>query len=192
MRLKEFEIVDRILVSKELSVAVRLFQKIRHKFDDEHAAAAEAARIAGVRPRILQDYLLNNELMESIIMEKYLAFELDKKSRRQLAKVFAPKYPEFVGHHITYKFGVSNDAKIPSVPKSVQVIGYVDDGEGIEALVVSINGSKDRPDGNTYHITWSLDREKGKKPMHSNNLIATQGFKNVKPIKIAVKPKLLG
>lgn len=192
MRLKEFELIDNILAVKELPAAVQLFQKIRHEFDDDHQAAAEAARMASVRPRILQDYLLKNGLMESIIMEKYIAFELSKKSRRQLAKVFPPKYPEFVGHHITYKFGVSKDVKIPSLPKVIKVIGYVDDGEGIEALIVSINGSKDRPDGNTYHITWSLDRDKGKKPVDSNKLIASQGFSNVKPIDIKAKAKLLG
>ena len=129
---------------------------------------------------------------EIILTEKYIAFELDKKSRRQLAKTFEPKYPEFIGHHITYKFGVPKDVKIPMTPKSIEVVGYADDGEGIEALIIAINGSTDRPDGSTYHVTWSLDREKGKKPVHSNKLIATQGFKNVSPIKIAVKPKLLG
>ena len=191
--IKEYKFVDRMLSGKHLPAAVLFYKRIRGQFDNAHDAMEVAALELNVRPRVLQNELIKNGLFESERLdEMYIAFELDKKSRRQLAKVFEPKYPEFIGHHITYKFDVPKDAKIPSAPKSVEVIGYADDGEGIEALVVALNGKKDRPDGNTYHITWSLDRDKGKKPAHSNNLIATQGFKNVAPIQIVVKPKLMG
>ena len=36
------------------------------------------------------------------------------------------------------------------------MIGRADDGESLECLVVEIDGTTDRPDGSTYHITWSL------------------------------------
>lgn len=192
-KLLEYGFMDRLRAGKKLHTASILFQKLLLKFDDPHEAANEAAKLAGVSPRLLQDYLKDANLLESVMLnEKYIAFELDKKSRRQLAKVFEPKYPDFIGHHVTYKFGVDKDAKLPFPPKKMEVIGYVDDGEGLEALVVAINGSSERSDGNTYHITWSLDREKGKKPVHSNDLIAMKGYKKVTPVEIKAKPKLLG
>lgn len=122
-----------------------------------------------------------------ILNESYIAFELDGKSRRTLAQHFIPKYPDFIGNHITYKLSNKKD-KIPSMPKSVEVIGYADDGEGLEALVVAINGKTTRPDGKIYHITWSLDRSKGRKPQHSNMLIAEKGYEDIEPISINAKP----
>jgi len=193
--LKEYKFVDRMLVRKSLPAAVAFYNRIRGQFDNPHDAMEKAALELGVRPRVLQTYLMDTGLFESERLdEMYIAFELDETSRRRLAQQFPPKYPELIGHHITYKRNVKRNSteNLPETPKTVNVIGYADDGEGIEALVVSINGSKDRLDGGTYHITWSLDRDKGRKPVDSNNLVATQGFKNVSPIQIVVKPKLLG
>jgi hypothetical protein len=124
-----------------------------------------------------------------ILSEMYIAYELDKKSRQALAAVFPPKYADFVGHHITLRMAKKNDSKLPSMPNSVKVVGYADDGDGLEVLVVEINGKTSRPDGKTFHITWSLDRSKGKKPVHSNGLVAN-GFTRVDPIDIKAKPEL--
>jgi len=78
---------------------------------------------------------------------------------------------------------------LPSELKDVKVIGHADDGISLEALVVSINGSTQRSDGGTYHITWSLDREQGRKPVHSNGLIKEQGYERISPIQITAIPK---
>ncbi len=119
----------------------------------------------------------------------YIAFELDERSRNILLKTFPPKYPEAIGHHITHQFGVPEGTKLPSEPEDVKVIGIADDTIGLEALVVAINGSLSRPDGGLYHITWSLDREQGRKPVHSNNLIKERGYEKVPPIRITAIPK---
>ena len=124
------------------------------------------------------------------LFEMYTAHVLDKKSRRELAKVFPPKYPEFVGHHITLKFGVPKDAPNPR-PAIVKVVGYADDGEGLEALVVEVDGKTVRPDGGIYHITWSLDRSKGKKPVHSNELVKRQGHELDETYPITTTPEVL-
>ena len=127
--------------------------------------------------------------LKDFLLEEYSAYVLDEHSRSILKEKFPPKYPEFIGHHITYKFGVSKGSEPPSDPSSVNVIGYSDE-DGLEALVVSIDGSNERPDGSVYHITWSLDRNKGKKPVHSNDLVKN-GYDKIEPIKISVKPKIL-
>ena len=43
---------------------------------------------------------------------------------------------------------------------------------GSGALVVRINGAVERPDRGAYHITWSLDRARGRRPVESNDVIA--------------------
>lgn len=116
-----------------------------------------------------------------LLTEGYTAFEVPKKARQALATMFPPKYPEFIGHHITNVFGVRNDGTVPvGKQANVVVVGYADE-PGLEALVVTVNGKQMRPDGRPYHITWSLDRTAGKKPVHSNNLIAKGSVRSVEP-----------
>ena len=123
-------------------------------------------------------------------MEAYTAYVLDDASRELLAKRFPPKYPEVIGHHVTVQFGVPADAAPPQ-PAALKVVGYKDSGDGLEALVVSVNGSTDRPDGSTYHITWSLDRSKYK-PVDSNKLLAgATKYTLIRTVPIQVTPQTL-
>ena len=55
-----------------------------------------------------------------------------------------------------------------------QAVGRVDDRRGVEALVVSLEGATDRPDGSTYHITWSLGD--GRRARESNDVIRNCGW----------------
>jgi|SRR5271157_569273 len=127
--------------------------------------------------------------ISEILMEHYTAYVLDDASRNALAERFPPKYPKFIGHHITQEFGVGKDAEVPQ-PAQAKVIGYADSGDGLEALVVTVGGHADRPDGKRYHITWSLDPEKYS-PVDSNNLLSMNKFTLVRSIPIHTKPELL-
>lgn len=121
----------------------------------------------------------------------YQAFELDGASRSRLAQQFPPKFSEFIGHHITHKFGVWSTEPLPD-DADIKVVGYAVDPEGIEALVISVNGTTTRPDGKTYHCTWSLDRDKGFKPVNSNSLIEKSGYERLSSaINIHAKPKFI-
>ncbi|NJO61091.1 MAG: hypothetical protein HC836_23355 [Richelia sp. RM2_1_2] len=116
----------------------------------------------------------------------YTGFELPSKTRKILLSKLPPKHADVIAHHITYKFGVGEDS-VPSVPKTAEIVGYASD-DSLEAYVVAINGSTTRPDGKVYHVTWSLDKSKGRKPVQSNNLLAN-GWAKIEPIKIEVTPK---
>jgi hypothetical protein len=105
----------------------------------------------------------------------YQAFELSNADRSKLAQVFPPKFPEFIGHHITYKRGAKSDQPLPEA-STFKVVGYACDPDGVEALVVTVDGTTTRPDGKTFHITWSIDREAGFKPVSSNDLIERLGY----------------
>jgi len=111
----------------------------------------------------------------------YVAYVLDEKSVNILKEAFPPKYPDFIGHHITYRMGTSI---VPAQPKVIEVVGYVDDQEGLEALVVEVDGTIRRIDGGIYHITWSLNRELGMKPSHSNVIILHFGHVPTERIQI--------
>jgi hypothetical protein len=105
----------------------------------------------------------------------YLAYEIDPDSRKELLAMFPPKYPDVICHHVTIRFPVSRTSVLPDLPSRCEVIGYADSGDGVEALVVEIDGRVVREDGNLFHITHSLDRGNGKKPLHSNALVR-KGF----------------
>lgn len=118
-----------------------------------------------------------------------LVFKLDDASRTNLARQFPPKFSEFIGSHITYNFKACETDPMPDA-KSFAVVGYACDPAGIEALIVEVDGSTHRPDGDTYHCTWSLDRAAGFKPVNSNNLIAEHGYERLpSAINIVAIPK---
>jgi hypothetical protein len=125
-----------------------------------------------------------------LLKESYVALVVNSQTRAMLQDKFPPKYKDFIGHHITIKFGVPADTTLPSQQYDTTVVGYADDGKGIEALVVSVNGDTRRPDGRTYHITWSIDCSSGYKPVDSNKLIKN-GYKEVTPIQITTQLELL-
>lgn len=117
----------------------------------------------------------------------YLAYELSASDRTKLARIFPPKFSDFIGHHCTYKFGVMADAPLP--PEAVlRVVGFASD-DSLECLVVDVDGSIRRPDRGTFHITWSLDRSKGRKPVDSNELLRG-GYTPIRPITVSATPKL--
>ena len=126
---------------------------------------------------------------ESFVKSGYTAYKLSDSSRHDLLQHFKPKYPEVIAHHITYKFPAKSTDELPPDVKEAHVIGY-ENGDGIEAVVVEINGSTKRPDGKLYHITLSLDRAKGKKPVHSNDLV-NKNFQHVARIPIHLTPTFL-
>ncbi|HVF36703.1 MAG TPA: hypothetical protein VNA29_02030 [Sphingomicrobium sp.] len=70
-----------------------------------------------------------------------------------------------------------------------EIVGRADDGDSLECLVVTINGTTDRPDGSTFHITWSLDKAKGRKARESNDLIRQQGWEVIEqPLPVRLEP----
>ena len=112
----------------------------------------------------------------------YSAYQLDSKQRESLLKQFPPRYPRVVADHITVLFGGA-DVALPKPAQKAEVIGMADDGNGLQALIVRVNGNLVRQDGSIYHITWSLDPvglvsaemddtpNQTYKPVHSNVLV---------------------
>ncbi|HLL58631.1 MAG TPA: hypothetical protein VK391_01915, partial [Allosphingosinicella sp.] len=104
----------------------------------------------------------------------------------ELLLQFPPKYSEVVADHVTLSARVDRSSELPSESLG-EIIGRADDGKGVEAMVVSIAGTTDRPDGSTYHITWSL--EKGRRAKESNDVIRQFGWQAIElPVPVMLQP----
>ena len=119
----------------------------------------------------------------------YSGWEIDEGDRAYLLTIFVPQFPDVIAHHVTLSPGVKKDSPAPEAA-DIRVVGYVK-GEHVETLVVEVNGTTERERGGHYHITWSIDREAGAVPVHSNDLIAEKGFERlVSVIPIKTTPKV--
>jgi hypothetical protein len=115
-----------------------------------------------------------------------IGWKLDRDQRRELLLVFPPTFAEPVADHVTLVAGAAPDAPLPEETHG-QIVGRADDGEGVEAMVVAIGGTTDRPDGSTYHITWSL--APGRSARESNDVIARDGWTELPaPIPVTLQP----
>ena len=116
----------------------------------------------------------------------YSGWELSDNDRSRLLALYPPVYPDVIAHHVTYQF--PSTTMPPSV--SAKIVGYVDDGEGVQALVVEIDGETEKANGSAYHITWSIDKSKGRKPVDSNTVIQEFGWKTIPEVQINLAPKV--
>jgi hypothetical protein len=105
--------------------------------------------------------------------------------REKLLQQFKPKYEKTVAHHVTLMTDAESDPLPPEV--TAQVVGRTDDNKGVQAMVVAIDGTTDRPDGSTYHITWSLGE--GRRARESNDVLKERGWDALDhPIPIKLEP----
>jgi hypothetical protein len=115
---------------------------------------------------------------------------LDDADRALLLDRYPPRWPDVIAHHVTLASRVSDP--LPRA-ETGEVVGYVDDGAGLEALVVAIAGTTDRPDGSIYHITWSLDRASGRTARQSNDVLRERGWDPIETaVAIRLAPSVLG
>ena len=110
---------------------------------------------------------------------------LSEDDRSKLLAQFPPRYDNVVAHHVT----LQSNAEREPVPRAVkaEVVGRTDSENGVEAMVVAIDGSTDRHDGSTYHITWSLGD--GRRARESNDVLKDRGWEELDhPLPIRLEP----
>lgn len=122
-------------------------------------------------------------------MKFYVGWAVDEGERPALLARFPPRYANVVADHVTLAFG-DRQARLPSETRG-EIVGEADDGRGVQALVVRIGGTTDRPDGSTFHITWSL--ADGRRAKESNDVIASRGWRPIEPpAPITLHPRPFG
>jgi hypothetical protein len=113
-------------------------------------------------------------------------WKLTGDERASLLDRFPPKYENVVADHMTLRTGATAETLLPREVEAA-IVGQADDGDSLECLVVSIDGTTDRPDGSTYHITWSLGP--GRRARESNDVLRDRGWKPIeKPIPVQLEP----
>ena len=113
-------------------------------------------------------------------------WKLATDDRRMLLSQFEPKYENVIADHVTLRTGATPDTPLPRKPDA-RIVGRADDGKSLECLVVELDGTTDRPDGSTYHITWALGP--GRKARESNDVLRAQGWEHVPaPIDMELEP----
>ena len=116
-----------------------------------------------------------------------IGWKLDRAQREQLLQRFPPRYPDAIADHVTLRSNARGDPLPP--PVEARIIGHADDGDSLEAMVVAVDGTADRPDGSIFHITWSLDGAKGRRAKDSNDLLKQGGWRELdEAVPVEVEP----
>jgi hypothetical protein len=119
-------------------------------------------------------------------MATVTGWKLPPSERGPLLERFPPKYERAIADHVTLRSGVRSATPLPPKPEA-RIVGRADDGGSLECLVVELDGTTDRPDGSTYHITWSLGP--GREARESNDVLRDQGWQRISaPIPIELEP----
>jgi hypothetical protein len=115
-----------------------------------------------------------------------IGWKLPPDERELLIERFPPKYENVVANHVTLRTGATPTTPLPRKPEA-RIVGRADDGRGLECLVVELDGTTDRPDGSTYHITWSLGPTR--RARESNDVLRDQGWDPLPaPIPVELDP----
>ena len=113
-------------------------------------------------------------------------WKLPSGERERLLERFPLKYENVIADHVTLRTGATPDTPLPRKPNA-KIVGRADDGKSLECLVADLDGTTDRPDGSTYHITWSLGP--GRRAVESNDVLRDLGWEPIDaPIPVELEP----
>ena len=113
-------------------------------------------------------------------------WKLPRDERERLLEFLPTKYGNVIADHVTLRVGATSRTPLPRKPEA-RIIGRADDGRSLECLVVELDGTSDRPDGSTYHITWSLGP--GRAARESNDVLREKGWQSIeRPIPVELEP----
>jgi len=113
-------------------------------------------------------------------------WKVSREERGALLDRFPPRYQDVVADHVTLRVGATSDTPLPRNVEA-RIVGRADDGHGVECFVVELDGTTDRPDGSTYHITWSLGP--GRKARESNDVLRDQPWERLDvPMPVTLEP----
>ena len=113
-----------------------------------------------------------------------IGWKLDEKCRQALLERFPPRYSEVVADRVSMLDTVDAEPPVPVL--DAKIVGHVDDGKGVEAMIVALYGSIDRYDGNAWHIPWS--HAAGRDAEDSRKLIDQIGWTELEGTPLQLKP----
>jgi hypothetical protein len=130
----------------------------------------------------------NHAHEDDVTDDHVIGWTVDEAARAALIARFPPRYSDVIAHHVTLQARVPADTPLPP-HRACEIVGEADDGQGVQAMVVRMDRTTDRPDGSTFHITWSLDKARGRRAQESNDVIRERGWTPLpEPAPVAVVP----
>jgi hypothetical protein len=75
---------------------------------------------------------------------------------------FTPNHARVIAEHVTYRY---SDRSVAPTVSDVRAVGWVS-ADGVDVVLVEVDGVRFRPDGRLYHVTVSLGP--GCQPKDSN------------------------
>lgn len=114
----------------------------------------------------------------------YVCWKLDENQRETLLRTLLTHFPVQVADHVTLQYDVPSLTPLPPEAHGI-IVGEIID-RGVQAYVVSVNGTTRRPDGERYHITWSLEEDRY--PSEALHLVRRGWFPLENPIPIILIP----
>ena len=137
----------------------------------------------------------------------HLAFQLTADSRRYVSNVFHWAKEKMISQTVTHYLSAPDDYVAEndesfSPQAKVEAIGWVEADDGLEILVLSVDGEMVRPDGGIYHLM--LCSNSTEKNLYNSNLLIDEidfekyfekyGFMPLNPcdrIALNVEPRLI-
>ncbi|MFY7835105.1 MAG: hypothetical protein ACOVQ0_02320 [Novosphingobium sp.] len=112
-------------------------------------------------------------------------WKITRECRDALIVAFPPKYARTIADHVTLSI---SGTTLPDTIADAKIVGYADDGAGVEAMVVALEGSTARPDGKVWHVTWSLADDRSAR--ESNDVIAQRGWTAIAQCGLHLEPAI--
>ncbi|HEV2595750.1 MAG TPA: hypothetical protein VGU01_11165 [Sphingomicrobium sp.] len=114
-------------------------------------------------------------------------WKLSSDDRAVLLGRFPPRYENVIADHVTLRAGAPFSTALPRKPAAARIVGHADDGRGVECMVVELDGTTSRPDGSTYHITWSIGCDR--KARESNDVLREKAWEPLStPAELTLEP----
>lgn len=114
----------------------------------------------------------------------YTCWLIDEADRNSLLARFPPEYEQVITHHITHAYKVPKNTPLPTATSGIVVGEIIDDG--VQSLVVEIDGTTTRFDGETFHITVSI--ADNRYPENAKTLVRRGWYPVEPPIMISLTP----
>ena len=115
-----------------------------------------------------------------------IGWKLPRDERERLLARFPAQYQNVIADHVTLRAGATPATPLPGKPHA-RIVGRADDGKSLECLVVELDGTTNRPDGSTFHVTWSLGPDR--KARESNDELRERGWEPIgSPVSIELEP----
>lgn len=102
----------------------------------------------------------------------YRAYMLTEADRESLLRLFPTSHPRVIADHISAE-SLNHMHLVKDGPATGEVIG-ISDSEGMQSLVVRVNGSVLTSAGTPFHISWSA--EPGVSTSRAGEIIKKGGY----------------